>query len=207
MFDPFFTTKSEGKGTGLGLSQVHGFAHQSGGTVTLASELGRGTTVTLWLPRTVEQAGANPDADGQPEPAPGGRVLLVEDNPDVARITREMLEQLGYAVRQVSDGDEALAVIDAEPAAFDLVVSDIVMPGGKDGVAVARALRERRPALPVLLVTGYSEMAARAGGEFIVLRKPFLLAELSRAAARMIADVGKPAAANVVRLRDVRRDG
>ena len=206
VFDPFFTTKGEGRGTGLGLSQVHGFAHQSGGTVTLASELGSGTTVTLWLPRTGEEESAAAEPGGELEPAPGGRVLLVEDNPDVGRVTAEMLEQLGYAVRQVSDGDAALAAVDGESAAFDLVVSDIVMPGGKDGVALARALRERRPGLPVLLVTGYSEMAARAAGEFTVLRKPFLLAELSRAAARMIADSGEPAGANVVRLRDVRRD-
>jgi CheY-like chemotaxis protein len=91
------------------------------------------------------------------------------------------------------------------------VISDIVMAGGTDGLALARALRQRRPDLPVLLVTGYSDAAARVAGEFAVLRKPFLLAELSRAAARMIADTGDPLGGNVVRLRDVRhppdRDG
>jgi PAS domain S-box-containing protein len=208
VFDPFFTTKEVGRGSGLGLSQVHGFTHQSGGTVTLRSQLGRGTTVTMYLPRSLDQATQHADAS-EAEDAGGGRVLLVEDNPEVADVSRLMLEQLGYGVQLVTDGAAALAASDAER--FDLVISDIVMAGGTDGLALARALRQRRPDLPVLLVTGYSDAAARVAGEFTVLRKPFLLAELSRAAARMIADTGDPLGGNVVRLRDVRhppdRDG
>jgi len=129
-------------------------------------------------------------------------VLLVEDNPDVARASQLMLEQLGYSVTLVTDGAAALGAVEAEP--FDLVMTDIVMAGSLDGVGVAQALRQRKPDLPVLLVTGYSDAASRVVGEFTVLRKPFLLAELSRTVARMIADTGQPAAPNVVRLRDIK---
>jgi CheY-like chemotaxis protein len=201
VFDPFFTTKEVGKGSGLGLSQVHGFAHQSGGTVTVQSEFGRGTTVTLYLPRSRETVAASAPEAATLEGGTG-RVLLVEDNPDVARASQLMLEQLGYSVTQVSDGAAALATVEAER--FDLVMSDIVMAGRIDGLGVARALRQRKPDLPVLLVTGYSDAASRAVGEFTVLRKPFLMAELSRTAARLIADTGRPTAPNVVRLRDVK---
>jgi len=198
VFDPFFTTKQVDKGSGLGLSQVHGFAHQSGGTVRIESTLGKGTTVTLYLPRGRADA---PAASGevQVESARGGSVLVVDDNPDVADVSAGMLEQLGYEVHRARDAATALAAI--EKHAFDLVVSDIVMPGTMDGLAFARALRERQPALPVLLVTGYSQAAAEAAPEFTVMRKPFQLAELSRAAARMIAESKQPAITNVVRLR------
>jgi len=198
VFDPFFTTKQVDKGSGLGLSQVHGFAHQSGGTVRIESTLGKGTTVTLYLPRARADA---PAASGEVhvESARGGSVLLVDDNPDVADVSTGMLEQLGYEVHRARDAATALAAIDQH--AFDLVVSDIVMPGTMDGLAFARALRERHPALPVLLVTGYSQAAAEAAPEFTVMRKPFQLAELSRAAGRMIAESKQPAITNVVRLR------
>ena len=201
VFDPFFTTKEVGKGSGLGLSQVHGFAHQSGGTVMLKSELGHGTTVTLYLPRSRETVAAS-EAAAAVDEGGTGRVLLVEDNPDVARASQLMLEQLGYSVTLVTDGAAALGAVEAEP--FDLVMTDIVMAGRLDGVGVARALRQRKPDLPVLLVTGYSDAASRVAGEYTVLRKPFLMAELSRTVARMIADTGQPAAPNVVRLRDIK---
>jgi PAS domain S-box-containing protein len=201
VFDPFFTTKEVGKGSGLGLSQVHGFAHQSGGTVMLKSELGHGTTVTLYLPRSRETVAAS-EAEAAIDEGGTGRVLLVEDNPDVARASQLMLEQLGYSVTLVTDGAAALGAVEAEP--FDLVMTDIVMAGSLDGVGVAQALRQRKPDLPVLLVTGYSDAASRVAGEYTVLRKPFLMAELSRTVARMIADTGQPAAPNVVRLRDIK---
>ena len=197
VFDPFFTTKQVGKGSGLGLSQVHGFAHQSGGTVAIESTLGKGTTVTLYLPRDRAEAAAA--GERTVESARGGAVLVVDDNPDVADVSAGMLEQLGYEVHKARDADGALAAI--ERHAFDLVMSDIVMPGAMDGIALARALRERHPGLPVLLVTGYSQAAAEAAPEFTVMRKPFQLAELSRAAARMIAESKQPAVTNVVRLR------
>jgi PAS domain S-box-containing protein len=197
VFDPFFTTKQVDKGSGLGLSQVHGFAHQSGGTVTIESALGKGTTVTVYLPR--ERAEAAAAGDVQVEGAQGGTVLVVDDNPDVADVSAGMLEQLGYEVHKARDAAAALAAVDKH--AFDLVVSDIVMPGTMDGIALARALRERHPGLPVLLVTGYSQAAAQATPEFTVMRKPFQLSELSRAAGRMIAESKQPAVTNVVRLR------
>jgi DNA-binding NtrC family response regulator len=116
-----------------------------------------------------------------------------------------MLAELGYRARTVGDAAAALEAIGKET--FDLVVSDIIMAGPMDGLALARTIRERQPRLPVLLVTGYSHVASEAGDDFIVMRKPFQLAELSRTAARMIAESKQPAITNLVRLRDVRRAG
>src|SRR5262249_10352956 len=159
VFDPFFTTKQGTKGSGLGLSQVWGFARQSGGTVTIHSTLGKGTTVTLYLPRARAEA-ASGDAAPETE-ACDARRRLVRDNPEVAEATATLLEQLGYSVAQVRDATSALAALDVE--AFDLVVSDIMMPGGMDGIALARELRRRSPAQAVLLVTGYHQLAEQVG--------------------------------------------
>ncbi|MBV8778725.1 MAG: response regulator, partial [Alphaproteobacteria bacterium] len=198
VFEPFFTTKPAEKGSGLGLSQVYGFAHQSGGTVTIESEIGKGTMVTLYLPRAAEE----PEQVEEPsaiESLPGGTVLLVEDNPEVAEVTTAMLEELAYKVRCVGDAEAALAAVEQEPV--DLVITDIVMAGPMDGLALARALRERRPELPVLLVTGYSKALGEASDHFVLLRKPFRLGDLSRIVASMIAEAGQPPGSNVVRLR------
>jgi PAS domain S-box-containing protein len=203
VFDPFFSTKQVNKGTGLGLSQVHGFAHQSGGTVTITSELGKGTTVTMYFPRCREAAAGSAEQPAA-ERACGGRVLVVEDNPDVAEVTISMLRELGYAVASASDAAMALQMLDAQN--FDLVVSDIVMPGVMDGVALAREARRRRPDLPILLVTGYAQTLGKQDGEFPILRKPFDLPELSRVTARMIAEATQPPTTNLVRLRDIRRE-
>jgi PAS domain S-box-containing protein len=202
VFDPFFTTKQLGKGNGLGLSQVHGFVHQSGGTVTIDSELGRGTTVTLYLPRAHERA-TEVEAQPETESAVGGTILVVEDNPDVMGVTVTMLEQLGYDVQAAGDAAAALEAVDKRD--FDLVISDIVMAGTMDGAALARAIRARKPQLPVLLVTGYSPAAAGADATFPVMRKPFQLADLSRAITRMIAEARQPPNSNLVRLSDARR--
>jgi CheY-like chemotaxis protein len=128
---------------------------------------------------------------------------VVEDNPDVAEVTVEMLRELGYEVELATDATAALEIIGRKT--FDLVVSDIVMPGIMDGAELARAIRRRNPDLPVLLVTGYSQAASSAAGDFNVLRKPFGIAELSRLAARIIAEAKQPPSSNLVRLRDVRR--
>jgi PAS domain S-box-containing protein len=202
VFDPFFTTKGVTKGSGLGLSQVYGFAHQSGGTAIIESQLGKGTTVAIYLPRATEGAEATPD-EPQDWNASSGEVLVVEDNPDVSEVSASMLKQLGYVVHMVPSADAALDALAKDN--FDLVVSDIVMAGAIDGIALARLLRTRKPDLPVLLVTGYSEAASEAGSEFAVLYKPFQLADLSRMAARLIAEAQQPASSNLVRLRDVRR--
>ena len=200
IFDPFFTTKEVNKGSGLGLSQVHGFSHQSGGTVTIDSTLGKGTTVTIYLPRTMETVEAQ--VEPETETRGGGSVLVVEDNPEVAEVTVSMLEQLGYQAHAAGDADTALERIGKQD--FDLVISDIVMAGAMDGIALARAIRERKPNLPVLLVTGYSQSLAEANVEFTVVRKPFELAQLSRTVSRMIAAANQPPSANVVQLRHAR---
>jgi PAS domain S-box-containing protein len=181
IFDPFFTTKPVGKGTGLGLSQVHGFTHQAGGTVMVNSELGKGTKVTILLPRDQSSPQA---AKAEPADSSGsGTVLLVEDNPDVAAASISLLEQLGYSVRRVADAEEALRELERD--GVDLVFSDIVMPGKMDGLDLARHLREIRPDLPVLLATGYSDVAASVRGDFSILRKPYEIHQLSRALAKL----------------------
>jgi CheY-like chemotaxis protein len=176
IFDPFFTTKPVGKGTGLGLSQVHGFTHQAGGTVVVASELGKGTTFTIYLP-CGEARTASPESEISSSGS--GTVLLVEDNPDVANASAGLLEQLGYSVRWVASAEAALAAVDRD--GIDFVFSDIVMPGEMDGLGLARAIKEKHPGLPILLATGYSEAAQHARADFPILRKPYQLHELSRA--------------------------
>jgi PAS domain S-box-containing protein len=181
IFDPFFTTKPVGKGTGLGLSQVHGFAHQAGGTVRVKSELGRGTEVTILLPR--DEVAAQSDETEAVEAGGSGTVLLVEDNPDVASVSISLLEQLGYTVRRVADAEAALRAIEHD--GVDLVFSDIVMPGKMDGLALAHRLREIHPSLPILLATGYSDAAVNVRGDFPILRKPYEIHELSQAIAKL----------------------
>jgi PAS domain S-box-containing protein len=183
VFEPFFTTKPVGKGTGLGLSQVHGFAYQAGGLVSLASELGKGTTVTISLPRD--------DTGIVSAKSPGdattgfGTILLVEDNPDVATASSGLLEQLGYEVRWVSNAEAALAEIERD--GVDLVFSDIVMPGKMDGLALAQAIREKHPGLPILLATGYSDSLRKVSLGFQILRKPYEIHELSQALSKVSA--------------------
>ena len=182
VFDPFFTTKPQGKGTGLGLSQVHGFSHQSGGTVTIDSAPERGTVVTLYLPRSTDSRLNAHDDEASPGKA-AGKVLLVEDNADVADVSQAMLEEIGYTVRLAADARQALVMFEAEE--FDLVVSDIVMPGGMNGIELAEELRHRRPKLPIVLVSGYAAQASAAPAQFPVLRKPFRMEQLAQAIARV----------------------
>jgi two-component system NtrC family sensor kinase len=182
VFEPFFTTKDVGKGTGLGLSQVYGFAKQSGGTASVTSTVGRGTAITLYLPRTQELP-APSLARMEPEAAPrrAGTVLVVEDSPEVAEVATAYFQQLGYMVKQVGGGHEALELIGNDPK-IDLVFSDIVMPGGMNGLDLGHAIRQRYPAMPVLLATGYSDSVREAVAQgFIVLQKPFALAALEQA--------------------------
>ncbi|HEX2724509.1 MAG TPA: ATP-binding protein, partial [Beijerinckiaceae bacterium] len=191
VFEPFFTTKEVGKGTGLGLSQVYGFARQSGGTATIASQPGRGTTVTLYLPRTKEQPEAK---DAPPPEAPPrrsedrGRVLVVEDNIDVAEVTKSHLEELGYRVIHATDAAAAIRMLGQEHNDIDLVFSDIVMPGNLNGLDFVRAVRkEYGTKLPVLLATGYSDVAQAAADEgFPILRKPFDMRQLREGVATAI---------------------
>ncbi|HEX2115463.1 MAG TPA: PAS domain S-box protein [Alphaproteobacteria bacterium] len=200
VFDPFFTTKQQGNG--LGLSQVHGLAHQSGGTVTIESELGVGTRVTLYFPRAT--VGTEQEGERKaPAVAIGGTVLLVEDNPDVAGATLALLEQLGYEVTTASDAQMALGELKRRE--FDLIITDIVMAGAVDGLGLARIVRQQHGGTPVILVTGYSDAAGAAEKEFIVLRKPYQVAELSRAIAKTMANHRTTAANSLVQLRDGKR--
>ncbi len=180
IFDPFFTTKPIGKGTGLGLSQVHGFVHQAGGTIAVDSELGKGTSFTVCLPRSTATLKRPSKEIGRRST---GTVLLVEDNPEVANASAGLLEELGYAVRWASDVDMALSEIAAH--GIDLVLSDIVMPGKMDGLALARVLKQKHPGLPILLASGYSEAARNAAAEFPILRKPYQIHELNEALSRL----------------------
>jgi PAS domain S-box-containing protein len=181
VFEPFFTTKPVGKGTGLGLSQVHGFANQSGGAVTVTSEAGKGTVVTIYLPRSSAVTPAQSVADMQADSdATQGTVLVVEDSRDVADVTSALLEQLGYRVVRAENAAEALRHLQ-QGIEFDLVFSDIVMPGALDGLGLAQICRERFPNIPVLLASGFSDAAQAADGRFDILRKPFELSALERA--------------------------
>ena len=181
IFDPFFTTKPIGKGTGLGLSQVHGFTHQAGGTVRVDSELGKGTRITMLLPR--KDGSAPVEKTDAVETSGSGTVLLVEDNPDVATVSASLLEQLGYTVRRVENAEAALREIELD--GIDFVFSDIVMPGKMDGLSLARHLRTVRPGLPILLASGYSDAAINVRGDFPILRKPYEIHQLSQAIAKL----------------------
>jgi PAS domain S-box-containing protein len=177
VFEPFFTTKGFGKGTGLGLSQVFGFAKQLGGTVTVESQVGKGSSFTLYLP-----ASRNPAAAGVTQ-ANGkhshGRVLVVEDDELVAELAAGLLNELGYESLVAHSAKEALdrlASGDKPKAIF----TDVVMPGGISGIELARRVRDRFPELPILLTTGYSEQVTGNHG-FPVLQKPYELESLATA--------------------------
>ncbi|KAA2236693.1 PAS domain S-box protein [Salinarimonas soli] len=187
IFEPFFTTKEVGKGTGLGLSQVYGFAKQSGGDVAVESRVGEGTTFILYLPR-VETAPA-PEASGPaadaPEAGRGRRVLVVEDNVDVGRFSTQLLEDLGYETTWAANADEALRLLAAAPDGFDVVFTDVVMPG-MSGVELGQEIRRRHPDLPVILTSGYSHVLAEEGRHgFELVQKPYAVEELSRVLRRI----------------------
>jgi PAS domain S-box-containing protein len=181
IFEPFFTTKEVGKGTGLGLSQVYGFAHQSGGAVTVASEVGHGTTITIHLPRSRAelQTIAEPADTNAVAPATG-TILVVEDNGAVAEVTAALLDQLGYRVVPAQTAAEALQRLEDNDD-IDLVFSDVVMPGEMNGLALAQEILSRLPNVPVLLTTGYSDMVQAAEAGFALVRKPFELKQLDKA--------------------------
>ncbi|TNC09081.1 PAS domain S-box protein [Methylobacterium terricola] len=189
IFEPFFTTKVVGQGTGLGLSQVFGFAKQSGGEVIVESKVGEGTTFTLYLPRIAGAEAANPAVE--PEALAEGHgtcVLVVEDNLDVGAFAQQALRELGYSTVWATDADKALAEIERIPFRFEVVFSDVVMPG-MNGVELATEIRRRRPDLPVVLTSGYSDVLAAEGTHgFDLLRKPYSVTDLSRVLRRAVQD-------------------
>jgi PAS domain S-box-containing protein len=181
-FEPFFTTKAVGKGTGLGLSQIHGFAAQTGGRAEIESAPGDGTIIRIFLPRSDKPLTAQRDEGSAAVGGDGRSVLLVEDNDQVRSFAESLLEDLGYRVVGAGSAEEALALIDQ--GGIDLLFTDVVMPG-PSGVELARAVRARMPALPVLLASGYSEEIL-GGAEFEVIRKPYGAETLGAALASAI---------------------
>ena len=183
VFDPFFTTKEIGKGSGLGLAQVYGFARQSGGTVWIESECGQGTSVILLLPRAEETPQLADETERGADDKTGaalGSVLLVDDDEEVAALVGEMLEHLGYCVTHAGSASDALNAL-ANGCKVDIVFSDVMMPGGMNGVELAREIRTRALGVPVLLTSGYAEAAQQsAAAEGVhVLAKPYRLEELA----------------------------
>lgn len=187
VFEPFFTTKDVGKGSGLGLAQVYGFATQSGGTVRIDSEVGFGTTISLYLPksrhapshdtpRLVDFHKSNGRAHDE------GWVLLVEDDDEVAALVSEMLDQLGYQVTRAASAAAALGAL-ADGRSVDVVFSDVMMPGGMNGVELAREIQRRRSDMPILLTSGYSGAAIHEAKEtgVQILSKPYRIDELALA--------------------------
>lgn len=197
VFEPFFTTKQVGKGTGLGLSMVYGFAKQSGGHVTITSEEGHGTTIRIYLPRT----GDDGTGSGQPEHQVATRsgnetILVVEDDEMVRRSVIMQLEGLGYRTLAAGNGAEALALVD-QGAAFDVLFTDIVMPGGISGAELGREVARRRPNVKVLYTSGYSEDGivhqGRLDPGIVLLGKPYRKLDLARKIREVLGDQAHPA--------------
>ena len=173
VFDPFFTTKPYGQGTGLGLSQVYGLCTQAGGTARIESTPGRGTEVKLFLPAAAGVQASAPAKATAGEASLDCSVLLVEDNEDLAGATSALLEGVGCRVQWASSGDAARDLIDRGATHFDVVVSDMAMPGKLDGLGLAELLRERHPEMLVVLITGYASQLHDASARgFTVLSKP-----------------------------------
>jgi PAS domain S-box-containing protein len=191
-FEPFFTTKPPGRGTGLGLASVYGFVKQSGGNATIYSEPGRGTTVNLYLPVVATRAApVDPASDKQPNVAAGETVLVVEDNPEVRKLSLRRLTLLGYRVVEADNGPAALALLESG-IEIDLIFSDVVMPGGMTGYELAHHAKQHLPAVKVLLTSGYDAEVASAqdttGSGLRVLRKPYKQADLARALREVLRD-------------------
>jgi len=183
IFEPFFTTKEVGQGTGLGLSQVFGFAKQSGGEVTVASEAGKGSTFTLYLPRVLRDDRPQQVAAEDAPPVDGHdmSVLVVEDNIEVGTFATDALTELGYATTLVGSAMDALAELNRNAGRYDVVFSDVVMPG-MTGIDLAKEIRRRHFDLPVVLTSGYSQMLSQNGSYgFELLQKPYSIEQLARA--------------------------
>jgi PAS domain S-box-containing protein len=191
VFEPFFTTKEVGEGSGLGLSMVFGFVNQSGGHVAISSKPGRGTTVTLYLPATtakiVHEEKPDPDRDIQGD---GKTILFVEDNDQLRRVVVAQLTSMGFQVHHARDGKSTLDALEKIPL-IDLLLTDVKMPGGMDGVELARQARRRRPSLPVLYASGYSADALMKSGQLEdsaeLIEKPFKRRALAARIASMLS--------------------
>ena len=185
VFEPFFTTKALGAGTGLGLSMTYGFARQSGGQVRIYSEVGRGATVCLYLPRNIgaaETLEAPPDLSNVAHGVAGETVLVIDDEPLVRMLVIEVLREMGYIALEAEDGPSGLRIVQST-IRLDLLITDIGLPGGMDGGQVADEARKLRPGLKVLFITGFAENAALSHGRInagmSVLTKPFAMEALA----------------------------
>ena len=190
VMEPFFTTKAESKGTGLGLAMVYGFAKQSGGSVKIYSEVGHGTTVRMLFPA----ADAKPEDAETPSQRAADRhgtetVLIVDDRPDVADTAGIILQDFGYKILVANGPVEALEILDGQTR-IDLLFTDLIMPGGMNGVMLARAAKERQPKIKVLITTGYAEASLErtdaGGSEFEVINKPYKRLDLARRVRRVL---------------------
>jgi signal transduction histidine kinase len=187
VFEPFFTTKSVGKGTGLGLSQVYGFVAQTGGEVRIAGAPGEGAELIMLLPPTETEPASSPARVDPPAPRATGRVLLVEDNPQVGAFAETLLGELGHEVLRATNGVEALQLTDGG-AIYDVVFSDVVMPG-MNGLELASELKLRRPGTPIILTTGYSDRIASAGAQgHPVISKPYRLETIADAIEQALSE-------------------
>jgi CheY-like chemotaxis protein len=190
VFEPFFTTKGKGRGTGLGLAMIYGFVKQSGGHVTIYSEVGQGTTINLYFPRTEDAPAASTHEGGRRlDPQAREIILVVEDDERVRQLTIRRLKTIGYQVVEASDGPTALDILrSGEPV--DLVFTDLVMPGGLSGRDVVVQAREIKPGIKVLLTSGYAEELVRGDDlvreQLTVLRKPYQQADLVAALRRIL---------------------
>ena len=181
VYEPFFTTKRFGLGSGLGLSMAYGFVKQSGGGISIQSQPGQGTTVLMVLPLTTRNPDDDLPADDESLPECGELVLLVEDDPNVRRVVRQQLVDLGYPVIEAENGIQALEMLE-HIADIAIVVSDVIMPGGINGRQLAMTVLENHPHMHVVLMSGYTDDAPQGGGnELPVLAKPFSRQELARA--------------------------
>jgi len=177
-FEPFFTTKAHGKGTGLGLAQLYGFARQSGGIAKIQSEVGHGTTVSIFLPRTHERVTHNAQSQSRTHPTRRARILVLDDDDDVRTVTCESIRELGYEVVAVGNAAEALKRLAGEH--FDLLITDVAMPG-MTGVEVARHLRSEGNTIPIVFSSGYADVQSFGEelSEEVILRKPFRLTDIA----------------------------
>jgi len=191
VFEPFFSTKPEGKGSGLGLSMVYGFVKQSGGHVTIYSELGHGTTVKMYLPRSLESEVIEEFKAVRPAPQGSETVLIAEDDDQVRSMVIEMLGGLGYQVLAAKDATAAWAIIQSG-VHIDLLFTDVVMPGTLSSAELSRKAKERMPGIAVLFTSGYTQNAISHGGKLdpgvSLLSKPYTLSELANKVRQVIAD-------------------
>ena len=196
VFEPFFTTKEVGKGSGLGLSMVYGFIKQSNGHIKISSEVGRGTAVRLYLPRWQGSEAAAATRSVPATSSGGERVLVVEDDEQVRRSVVQQLGKLGYSVSESASGADALRDFGETMRRFDVLVTDIVMPGAIDGRRLAEEARQRAPAIGIVLMSGYSEDAVFQSGklplEARLLTKPFRRADLAQAIREVLDGTPNP---------------